>query len=96
VEHYNAEFNDTYYHSINALPIWKVEDYATKDAQFYKVNPWRWSLNSRTRINRLADLTVQAASDHLRMRDLLTLPTEYEMTQKLGDWYWMVRLDVGI
>jgi hypothetical protein len=95
-EHYNAEFNSTYNLYINGLPIWKVEDFATKDAQHYKPNPWRWSMHGRKQINRLANLNFQVASDHLRMRDLLTLPTEYEMTQKPGNWYYLLRLDVGI
>lgn len=95
-EHYNSLFNDTYFFNFNSLPIWKVDDYQTMDQQFYQHNPWRWSVFGKKRLNRIASMDFQVASDHLRLRDLLTSQTEYEMTLNPTNWYYLMRMDIGI
>ncbi len=96
VEHYDNPFNDMYNYNILSLPVWKVQDYPTRDRIFYVNSPWKWSLYGRKSLNRLLNVHVQVASDHLRLRDLLSAPTEYEMTLKPANWYYLVRMEMGI
>jgi hypothetical protein len=95
-EYYDNPFNDTYNYNILSLPVWKVANYQTKDADSYENSPWKWSLHGRKSLNRLLDLHVQVASDHLRLRDALSTPSEYELTLKPKNWYYLVRMEMGI
>ena len=96
VEYYDNPFNDMYNYNILSLPVWKVQDYQTMDKDTYVDSPWKWSLHARKSLNRILDIHIQAASDHLRLRDLLSAPTEYEMTLKPANWYYLVRMEMGI
>ncbi|MDB5106474.1 MAG: hypothetical protein JWP91_4163 [Fibrobacteres bacterium] len=95
-EYYNAQFNDTYYYNIGSLPIWKVENYQTRDQESYKKSPWRWSLYGRKSFNRIVNIHAQVASDHLRLREATNAFTEYELTLYPRNWYYLVRMEIGI
>lgn len=95
-EYYNSPFNDTYYYNIGSLPIWKVENFATRDLDKYKMSPWRWSLYGRKSVNRILDVHAQIACDHLRLRETTTSPTEYELMLYPENWYYLVRMEIGI
>lgn len=96
VEYYSNPFNDMYNYNILSLPVWKVENYQTRDEDVYVNSPWKWSLHGRKSLNRILNVHLQVASDHLRLRDLLSAPTEYEMTLKPKNWYYLVRMEMGI
>ncbi|MBW8887488.1 MAG: hypothetical protein JF616_06990 [Fibrobacteres bacterium] len=95
-EYYDSPFNDTYFYNIGSLPIWKVENYATRDLDKYKMSPWRWSLYGRKTVNRILDVHAQIACDHLRLRETTTSPTEYELMLYPKNWYYLVRMEIGI
>jgi hypothetical protein len=95
-EYYDNPFNDTYNYNILSMPVWKVRNFQTKDTDTYDNNPWKWSVHARKSVNRLLDVHLQIASDHLRLRDALSAPSEYELTLEPKNWYYLVRMEMGI
>jgi hypothetical protein len=95
-EYYDSQFNDTYNLYVNGLPTWGVVDYENKDHLKYSPSKWRWSAYASKAINKALNVHLQVASDHMRLRDDLSMPTEYEVMLYPKNWYYLVQLEAGI
>lgn len=96
VEYYDSRFNNVSNSDRISLPIWTVANYATRDLDTYTPSKWRWSFYGRKRLNRLLDLRAQVASDHLRLRNVLSTRSDYDLTVSPKDWYYLLKLEMGI
>jgi hypothetical protein len=95
-EYYNAQFNNIAIYHRGSVPVWAVANFQTLDSDSYSPARWRWSVLGKRSLNRLLSVQIQVASDHLRLRNVLSTPTDYEVTADPGKWYYLVRMEVGL
>jgi hypothetical protein len=67
-----------------------------KMAAEFKKDDWKWSLYARKTVTPGLTVHAQAASDHLRQIDPSVRPMFFPTTQRLSDWYYILRLEMGI
>lgn len=96
VEYYDARFNNVSQADRLSVPIWTVANYATRDLDTYTPSKWRWSVYGRKELNRLLDLHFQVASDHLRLRNVLSTRSDYDLTASPKNWYYLLKLEMGL
>lgn len=96
VEYYAARFDNTQSYTTSSLPIWDVESFSTYNPEDFTKDDWKWSLYAHKRINRLFNVRVQVANDHLRLREFLQQQSAETLTRRPSHWYYLVRLEFGI
>lgn len=95
-EYYEAKFNNVSQADRISIPTWTVANYATRDLDTYGPSRWRWSIYGKKRLNPLLDVNFQVASDHLRLRNVLSTRSDYALTSNPGSWYYLLKLEMGI
>ncbi len=96
VEHYDAKFNNVSQSDRVSVPIWTVANYATMDLDTYTPSKWRWSVYGKKNLNRLLNVNFQIASDHLRLRNVLSTRSDYDLTQNPKSWYYLLKMEIGL
>jgi hypothetical protein len=86
----------------NSWPIWYIPD-SIYPADFedaakanYSKDDWKWSILATRTLMRGLRLHVQAANDHLRLRDEFLQSSVLPLTNEKSHWYYLVRLEWGI
>lgn len=95
-EYYGAKFNNVSQSDRISAPIWTVANFATRDFDTYTASKWRWSVYGKKAVNRLLNVNVQIASDHLRLRNVLSTRSDYDLTQNPKNWYYLLKMEMGI
>lgn len=95
-EYYACRFDNITSYTTVSSPIWDVESFTTYDPEEFKHDDWKWSVHAVKSIGKLAKLKVQAANDHLRLREFVLQQSEETLTRRPSHWYYLVRLEVGI
>lgn len=63
----------------------------------YSEDDWKWSIYARKDVFRGLRIHAQAASDHMRPTEYNLQPFWMPVTNRFGkDWYYLVRLEMGI
>jgi len=95
MEYYNSKFLNTTQNVINyetALPIPDVGSSRAIEAQ-----KWHWSVYAKRQILKGISIYGQVACDHLRLPAYDQSFTQTEVTDGNGsDWYYLIRLEIGI
>jgi hypothetical protein len=77
--------------SVDTLSHYDPDDPALSD------DDWKWSLYARKRVFGGLRIHAQAASDHMRPTEYNLQPFWMPVTNRFGkDWYYLVRLEMGI
>jgi hypothetical protein len=95
-EYYDAKFGNVSHADRISVPVWTVANFATRDLDTYRPSPWRWSIYGKKRLNPLLDVNFQVASDHLRLRNVLSTRSDYVLTSNPRSWYYLLKLEMGI
>jgi hypothetical protein len=90
-EYYRNPFESSYDFNYFAYPTWSVSEGADPDG--YHRDDWKWSVHARKTVNRLLTVHVQVANDHLRLPAFNLNPTEVDLTQSPGHWYYLLRME---
>jgi hypothetical protein len=67
-----------------------------KQVEEWKKDDWKWSVYARRQITEGLTLYAQAASDHLRHIIYQVRPMYTPTTQRPSEWYFLLRLEMGI
>lgn len=67
-------------------------------SKVFEQDDWHWSVYAKRRITNNMSVHVQAASDHLRHYgfQIAPIPGYAPATQRTKDWYYVLRLEIGI
>jgi hypothetical protein len=95
-EYYAARFDNIQSYTTSSFPIWDVESFSTYDPSRYKKDDWKWSVYAVRSLGRLARVRVQAANDHLRLREFLQQQSDETLTRRPSHWYYLLRLEFGL
>jgi hypothetical protein len=90
-EHYGARYVNTKDFNELGLPVWNPNG-----AKGEPDDDWKWSVFAQRSLNRLIRVQVQVAKDHLRLPIFDYNISESALTEKRGDWYYLVRLECGL
>ncbi len=90
--------NDIFQAYDSALPIWLSGDEAKKwNKNGIKSRNYKWSIYAKKKITDGISLFAQAASDHMRtLRQGDFTPERDEITRTPSQWYYLLRLEMGI
>lgn len=95
-EYYDSKFNNVSQADRISVPIWTVANYETRDLDTYNPSRWRWSVYGKKSLNRLLNVNFQVASDHLRLRNVLSTRSDYALTPNPKSWYYLLKMEMGI
>jgi hypothetical protein len=95
-EYYAARFDNIRSYTTSSFPIWDVESFSAYDPSDYEKDDWKWSVYAVRSLGRLARVRVQAANDHLRLREFLLQQSDETLTRRPSHWYYLLRLEFGL
>lgn len=104
MEYHKSRFKDDLEKPLNGkLPIPMVagadgEPVATFDTTFstYTRDDVKWAVYARRHIIEGISVVGQVACDHFRPFSSLAAPSNFPVTDRIGYWYYVLRLEVGI
>jgi hypothetical protein len=95
-EYYAARFDNIQSYTTSSFPIWDVESFTDYNPSDYEKDDWKWSVYAVRSLGKLARLRVQAANDHLRLREFLLQQSDETLTRRPSHWYYLLRLEFGL
>ena len=95
MEYYASPYNDSKMFNESGYPRWG-QSFGRYDTAQYRRDDWKWSVHASKTLNRIFKLRLQVANDHLRLPLFTQNPTETDLTQNPGNWYYLARLECGL
>jgi hypothetical protein len=77
-------------------PDYRGPNGADSAATLFKKDDLKWSIYARKQVTQGLNLYLQVASDHLRHIATDVRPMYTPTTYRSSDWYWLMRLELGI
>lgn len=95
-EYYAARFDNIQSYTTSSFPVWDVEGFSSYHPSDYEKDDWKWSVYAVRSLGPLAKVRVQAANDHLRLREFLLQQSDETLTRRPSHWYYLLRLEFGL
>ncbi len=100
MEYYGSDFRNSQEQSYrNNLPVWTLPQSLGPqyhDPSRNQDDNLKWSIHAKKSLIPGIRLYAQVASDHMRIIDFLSLPSNEPVFHKPSEWYYLLRLEYGI
>ncbi len=96
-EYRKSRFPDDIHSTLQSalpVPVDNPQDYP--DSSTYTKDDIHWSIYARRKLRDGISLCGQIASDHFRPFDNQAAPSYLSATNRTGQWYYLLRLEIGI